>query len=796
MPICPGQTHLSIDSILQAMQHCQIHSGYNSAHDRVFVDFHGDTQACNLFKELFVHSLASQTLKILGRVCHSQQTMLWFEPGNSSDAAPPAAFRIAAVVCLCRMLMDLLRAETGRFVIIKWMNRILWEGPLLPDTSIESLRGLLNLSFAWIHHQERISLVHHGKNIWNYRIAELDDRGAKGCKLHVVRSFHGGGSKVQQRVQIKNSIAGTLLEEGVELQWITQHVDKLLDTLGMNKLIPIASLPPGQARVKQIRELFSGAGFPIPPLPKKAVQAPRTLQAKSRKQFPSGPSPSDVVLDCTYLLNEDDTHPKQIFEFRGNRTGVFLSTIEDAGPWLKEGQPLSADELGMIIMGDSQVVTTLPQKAILLPCSDCKGSPFLLSATLVQFGAKQLKIRPLEDQKIPGGECKVTAVTLWKQDWSTEEWSAAISQTIQFVKEAFSFDLPDVIVSGWGRSLRKGRQIATNSEATSIQIHCSIRADQFNSFLAKSGFNRIWTTPKKQDGRISDDYRILWIPGELQHVTAVAAGLSGCAGLVRGKSSLGLRFSLASFDAAFKHVHPSDPVPDHIPATHVFKLEPLPFGCSPQQIEGWAKHVGWKCRPLRATGPCAWLVCAAEMPPNTTLAYNGSPLLVRLLPPRNSPSVRTIAAGPRQLAKASVESTQSPSPAVFDPWAQWKGPRITPSAPAVAKASSGPTDQKLQQQDDRIAALETQMQTLQVGQTKQQKHIEDLGQEVKESELRLVSQVQKAVGDAKDDITKSLQLTLQQQNVQFEQSMKDIRQLLTSAAKRKATEAPGSDMES
>ncbi len=796
MPLRAPSTRICTESILQAMDRCQIQTAYQPSTDTIVFEFQGDPDACQHIRELFVKGFAPQTLQALGRVCHSDGKKIWYEPSHSSDAAPPAAFRIAAVVSMARLLLDSQRDESGRPVTFKWLKRVLWDGPIHSHTAIDGLRKLVSLAFFWIDQGDAISFVHRGKNIWNYKVLDLDDRHTKGCQIHIVRPFHGGGSKLQHRVQVKNSLAGTLLEEGVELQWITTHVEKVVDTLGVNKLLPIASLPAGQDRVRQIRELFTNAGFPFPTIQKKSVQAPKTLQAKARKQMPAGPSPSDVVIDCSYLLNEDDSHPKQIHEFRGQRSGVFLATMSDAIPWLKEGQPLSADELGMIVMGDSQVNTSLPQKAILLPCEDCQGNHFLLSATLVQFGSKAIKIKPLDDQKISGGECKVSAVTLWKQDWSLEEWNAAVSQTVQFVKEAFAFDLPDVIVSCWGRSLRKGRQVATNAEATSIQLHCSVVADHFNSFLAKSGFNRLWTTPKKQDGRISDDYRILWVPGELQHVTAIAAGLSGCAGLVRGKTSLGLRFAMASFEAAWKHVHPKETVPEHIPATFVFKVEPLPFGCSPQQLEDWAKHVNWKCRPLRATGPCAWLVCAAAMPPSTTLAFNGSPLLVRLLPPRNSPTVRTIVAGPRYVAKASSETASVPSNLAFDPWAQWKGPRVAPNVPqAMPKAGSGPTDQKIQQQDDRIAALEGQIQNLQVGQSKQQQQIEQIGQEVQQSEQRLATQVHKVVDDAKNDITKSLQATLQQQQSQFENSMKDIRQLLTAAAKRKHSDGPD-DMES
>ena len=797
MPIQKGDVHVNWDSLKVAIDSCRICSSYNPSLDCIVLDFHGNEVACRQVKDLIMKSFAHQTLKILGRICRSVGAQLHFEPCKSTDAAPPSAFRIAAVVCLARLILDTMVVAHGRLVQFKWMNRVLWEGRLSPCTSLENLREVFNFVFVWIQSGESVSFVHQGKNIWNYYVADLNDRRSKGCLIYIIRGMHGGGSKMQHKVQIKNSLAGTLLEEGVDLQWITAHVEKLIDSVGMNKLIPVASLPAGHNRVKQIHDLFAGAGFPIPQPPKKAVQAPKALQTKARKQMPSCPAPSDVVIDCSYLLNEDDTHPKQIHEFRGHRTGVFLATAGDALPWLKEGQPLSADELGMIVMGDSHVATSLPQQAILLPCADCQGSHFLLSATLVQFGSKEIRIKPLDDQKISGGACKVTAVTLWQQDWSKEEWMAAISHSVQFVKEAFSFDVPDAIVSCWGRSLRKGRQIASNSEATSIQLHCSVEADQFNSFLSKSGFNRLWTTPKKQDGRISDDYRILWVPGELQHVTAVAAGLSGCAGLVRGKSSLGLRFAIASFDAAWKHVYPKEDVPEHIPATFVFKVEPLPFGCSPQQLEDWAKHVNWKCRPLRATGPCAWLVCAVDKPPQTTLAFNGSPLLVRLLPPRNSPSVRTIVAGPRQVAKATEDNSVINNVVPFDPWAQWKGPRLSPAAPSGApKAQSGPTDQRIQQQDDRIAALETQIQNLHVGQTKQQHQIEQVGKELQQSEQRLANQVHKVVDEAKHDITNSLQTTLKQQQAQFEQSMQDIRQLLTSAAKRKSADMAREDMES
>ena len=132
-----------------------------------------------------------------------------------------------------------------------------------------------------------------------------------------------------------------------------------------------------------------------------------------------------------------------------------------------------------------------------------------------------------------------------------------VSQTYQFVKDAFAMDhLSDAIVACWGRSLRKGKQIASNGDATSVQLHSSVTATSFHSLLSKTGFNRIWAAPKQENGRLSDQFRVLWVTGDLQRVTALAAHLSGCTGLVKGKNSLGLRFTNDSYAAAWKHEYP------------------------------------------------------------------------------------------------------------------------------------------------------------------------------------------------------------------------------------------------
>ena len=80
----------------------------------------------------------------------------------------------------------------------------------------------------------------------------------------------------------------------------------------------------------------------------KAVVAPQTLQQKAKKKPPLLPFPKDLTVDCDFLKNADGSKTQQLCEFRGQSFGVFLASSDTATPWLREGQILSTDELGML----------------------------------------------------------------------------------------------------------------------------------------------------------------------------------------------------------------------------------------------------------------------------------------------------------------------------------------------------------------------------------------------------------------------------------------------------------------
>lgn len=776
-----GEINFDVVFVFAAFNQVHITQKIDMLNHAISYQIEGSPEAVQTVLHVFRFACGDETLKRFRRIASVAENQITFSAIKNQEALPIAPFRIALVVAITRTILRKLEHDPAVALQIKWLGRLLFDGVCSAGTTMSVIETAVVIGLNALTETDRVSLVSGGQRVLPQNDLAQFANVVKSStvRMHVIRPFAGGGpgSKQTQRIQIKNSIAGTLLEQGVDLQWITNHVDKVIEKVGIQKLAPIAALRPGEQRDKQITQTFADCNVPLPPKPEKPLGS-TAFQQRAKKRINQTLTPADLAIDCDFILKEDGNPTQQIAEFRGQRTGIFLTTADLALPWVREGQVLSADELGMAIIGEIPYPCNLPHQQILVPCKDGTNRDILLAATLVQFGTKQLSIKSLDKNAVKTPQCQVTALTLWKSEWSDEEWSAACNNTMQFIRDAFSFDgLQDAIVTTWGRSLRKGRQQATISEATSIQVHASIRADTFHAFLGKSGFNRIWAAPKKEDGRLSDDFRVIWFEGDIQRATSLSAALSGATGLIQGKNSLGLRFTLSSFSAAWKHINPTQDEPDHIISKFVYKIEPLPFGCSPDQIREWSQHLKWKCRPLKAIGARAWLVAADTEPPATTVAFNGQTLLIRLLPQKTNPVSAPIVAGPR-VPKAFHEAGQPLPPLQNDPWAQYKGVRSTPTPSTTQMRSvAGPSETRLQQQDDKIDAIEKQIQQLTQNQEQQTSQIGELKVEVQKSEHRIADQVKQSIGEVRLELSQSVKTAMAQQARQFEDNMRDLRLL-------------------
>eukprot|EP00438_Fugacium_kawagutii_P028107 Skav224952 [mRNA] locus=scaffold1186:117104:121789:+ [translate_table: standard] len=797
---------------MAAFQSCLANYQYFAGVDHWVVRICGERPAVATLVTVYANSLCGDDMFRLGRTFRidydDHGAFITFMPVDTRIPVPPRAFEHIMAVAVTKGLLDKMPKDNPQEVTFKWLGRPFWKGMIDRDLDASTLETIFQLGFAPVTNFQCQRLVCLGKRLFG-KIKDLDHvPEGRPIKIHLIGETWGGGgngisngAKNQHKQQVKNSIATSLLEQGVDLTWVHQNVDRMIEALGVARVVPVAGQQPGTVRDSRISQLFADANLPLPPYPKRGVTTPQSLRVKQKKKALSIPNPTEYRINCDYLLNEDGSNTQQIQELRGQSTGTLLTSPQAAEPWIREGAKLSADELGMIVMGPSEECAKLSSKPIVLPCFDVNNQQVLIHGVLYQLGEKHLKVKPWDTVKPTKEASKVCAITLWQTDWSPEQWKTALGRTHQFLKEVLQSDgLDAAIENSWGRSLRKGKSVASVHDATSMQVHANINPDRFQDFLAASGFNRLWVIPKEDGGALTANYCVIWLQHlkqDMQKIQTTAAQAPKMSGLVRGRSSYGLRIPKESFNETWRRLFPDEEPPVDMPSSHVFRLEPLPFGTNAHTLKEWSALIRWPLRPIRALGATAWLVCTGELPPVEVLSWNGNPVLATKLPPKQVDRHQAIVAGPRASAVKQVPGDVSNSgtapPGAKDPWAVWQANHGQQSAPAgPPRQLQGPIEQKLSGQDARIKTLEDKMATLCGQQECTSQQLQALQAATAGVETRLSEQLTQAVSAVKQDLNQAFTTALNQQTSTFNDSLRDIK-LLLSKSKRKTAEGQEDD---
>ena len=491
-------------TLLAACHNCVITMQYVQPIDTIVVSFSGEQESRKIMAELYAGAIHQDTLDDLNRTCYVTHdpvmptTQVHFAPADTGLPVPPAVFPRVLAIALTRRMMDTLMTTDGMLMQLKWESRPLWFGRIDQYATAEVVNAILQQSMAPMCKLKETRLVHRGKQFASgfFHTCKQENGEDIIYTFLIALEMSGGAgpaaTKTQLRQQVRNGVAAWLLESGIELTWTHDNIEKILDDVGIKKLVPIVAQPASQRRDSQLHQALIDASIQLPKTQPKVNNSPQILKAKSKRRALPSLDPSDFKVDCTYLLHEDGQPTTQISEFRANKQGVYMTDPAGALPWLRENQQLSTDELGMLVLGPLPTDTSLPTQEIVIPCYNSDANQVLLQLTLVQFGSKHLKMKDWDKTPMKAATSKVISITLWRQDWSSEEWEAALQHTTQFVKDVMVTEgLQTAITSCWGRSLRKGRQPATNKDATSIQIHAAIADDQFLPVLKLSGTQQI-----------------------------------------------------------------------------------------------------------------------------------------------------------------------------------------------------------------------------------------------------------------------------------------------------------------
>ena len=534
--------------------------------------------------------------------------------------------------------------------------------------------------------------------------------------------------------------------------------------------------------------------MPKPDIPKSHKQLPRPIGKKPRKAE-YHLDPQEFHLVPGFFSNQDDTEVTQLTALRPHTSGIVILSPPQVESWLRESTAITSDELGALVLGPLPIPTTLPCQKVTFPCKTGAQQDVLLTATLVQFGSRSIKVAQGKADQVKEQACALIALTAFKEHFDAFSWEQCTTGTYAFFRSKLAEDgLPNCIQTSWGKSLRHQKAAATPAQATSVQIHCTVPITCVTQLLAQSGFNGIFATPKDRSGRLDSAYKVIWCEGDLPKVTSLSQKTANCMGLIRGKNSLGLRYKAEHFADAWTTIFPNVTPPERVGTDKLYKVLGLPFGCSSEMIGQWCTAIGWKARAIKGLGPQGWLLGANTEPPPGIQMFNTSPVLIQSIQAKSEASAPVLV-GPRS-SKPKSNTAETPP----DPWAQWTGPRLSPMTPSTNptdRATHGPIEQKFTAQESRIAKLETDLAKLSDTQKQLQESTQEHFADIEKRDQKNLTEVRQSMKSLKGELEKSFQEALTINATNVDKGMQELKDLFRQhfTPKRKS-DSQSNDMES
>ena len=726
-------------------------------------------------------------LENLGYVAHwkiqLESFLLSFCASRVSVGAPAQLLTICLVVQGFRKAVGPLSTHGDMDCEVNLFSRPLWQGKLLWNLSLDFVMELVGCVGFWITPTFRV--LSFGRQVdWSTKLGDLKGT-RQTLKLYLMLPTRGGApsvGKISHKQQIQNALAAALLEEGYELAWVSETIEKVCAKVGLKDLSKMLN-GNSYSRLQAARQIITDCGFSMPDVkPVKTSQA--ALQAK-KPRVSMLPNPINYRVLEGALLNQDDQPTQFTQTFGGQATGYHCILPKDAQPWLESADLLSKDELVLLIFGDVEGPSMRKVEKATVPCIDEVGRNVLVACSLVQCGEKQVKINTGDGYKVGQDATTLLAATVELEDWK-DTWKDIVRAPFKFFRSLPFF--ADEIVSIWGKSFRRGRQVTSPDDSTSLQVHLLVKTASVVKIMRAAGAQSVWLTPKGADGKPDLSWKLIWLEPstDIRSASIASAKIAEAAGIIKIKGRFALRISKANFATAWGLIYPNQDVPAIVDASRTWKLESLPFGVTRAMLIDWAGHNKWSIKPLRAAGPRAWVIGSSDDPPKCNLHFNSEPILIKEIKPRQPPP-NPIVAGPRPraLPAATQDDTKVLPPLRGDPWApnsnpwaNWKS--STASAPAAPSAPMvGPTEQKFQQQEQRIAHMESVITKIQQDQATANENVENLKQEVVQRDEAMKQQIDTRLHGIKKELDASFSAALVKQTQSFDQSLSEIKRLLT-----------------
>ncbi len=710
---------------------------------------------------------------------------LVFQPRGVTFATPISIFRNALENRLLMTLLNSLNTpEDNRSAIFKVGMRNLPTCKIAADFKWETLLVALRHIYTVNEYGQQPSIIHAAKRICNGKVSDyISEQQESQMKFHIMRPIIGGtGAKVEHKQAVHAGLSSLLMEHGVNFKQVPESITSMIQQFGIPRLTALLFSEDPAKKESTFRELCQQCSINLPNKAGNLIKAKAKFQKLGAEKNTHEMRNLDVTkykLKEGYFLTSQGKTLPITSEFSPCIPSVTMMAAEDAKQWISQAGKLLPDELAIFIVGELDA-PNLPTKKLIAPALNNEGQQCLIAGYLLQLGDKQVMIASDEGALIQTHDVQICSFTMWEQDFTPEEWQEATKSPVRFSKKLLAKDgLDEFLRSPFGRAFRKDSKPCGPAEATSIQFHSEIKLSDLRKLLRRSGFNRLFITPKTVNGKPSDQWRVIWLPQTIQQLEAMCLGQACTAGLIRGRKSQGIRVESNHFQEMWEKFHPGVEPPKKTPQGDIYKIQPLPFGVDKEVLQEWADSNSWKIHPVRSLGAKTWLVNAENAPPREVMFFNSNPLLITKMPPKTNDVPTGLVAGPKS-ANSSLTVPQVRQPIVYKMGDPFMDPWQSAAASSITKPESGPTEKSLHQHDQQIKQLEHAVQELQ---TMAKDNVKQQDEKFHKIETQMQSQANHTQA-VLQSFESSLAQALSQQETRISSSMDELKQLLLRKDKR------------
>eukprot|EP00434_Breviolum_minutum_P003326 symbB.v1.2.002926.t1/scaffold147.1/size298323/7 len=272
-------------------------------------------------------------------------------------------------------------------------------------------------------------------------------------------------------------------------------------------------------------------------------------------------------------------------------------------------------------------------------------------------------------------------------------------------------NIRDPVFDVWRRQwLSLSMQTCAPSQASIFMVNVRYAKSIESCLLAQSGDSGIFMEPRSLDSKSAIlDFQIIWLPRKsMPEVLHIRQTNPRIVGLARLGSRLGVRVKVEDASSIGQLLRPDSIMLASGPRLD-FELGPLPYGLDRSGVAGLCKKWGWIVKPVNPSRSLVgdlgtvWLVQSCTEPPSAVFSLKGQDVVVTKLPTKTAPSSvvsQPTVASPATLSLCAFDGVEGKHK--VDPWL-----KIDPCKYDASKAKMGVPVQpdltlNLQQIEERI----------------------------------------------------------------------------------------------